>query len=94
MNKNKNLDGQRPRPLMEMMPSRISHALAISAQHSGSINTPETVVERDGISKTTVWTNYADHIGTSQMRERSSFRHIGTNTSSLKLFITSNMGDM
>jgi hypothetical protein len=41
-----------------------------------------------------VWTNYADHIGTSQMRERSSFRHTGTDTSSLKLFITSNMGDM
>jgi hypothetical protein len=94
LNKNKNLDGQRPRPLMEMMPSRISHALAISAQHSGSINTVEKLIERDGISKTTVWTNYADHIGTSQMRERSSLRHAGTDTSPLKLFITSNMGDM
>jgi hypothetical protein len=93
LNENKNLDGQRPRPLMKMRPSRISHALAISAQHSGSINNPESVIERDGISKTTVWTNYADHIGTSQMRERSSFRHAGADTS-LKLFITSNMGDM
>jgi hypothetical protein len=94
LNESKNPDGQRPRPLMEMMPSRISHALAISAQHSGSINTPETVVERDGISKTTVWTNYAGHIGTSQMRERSNFWHAGTDTSLLKLFIISNMGDM
>lgn len=67
---------------MKVMPSRISHALAISAQHSGSINSSENLIERDGISKTTVWKNYATHIGTSQMRERSSFWFVRAETPS------------
>ena len=54
------------------MPLRVSGRVAITAQQFCSIETAETLLVSDGISKTAVWKKQDVLIkGTSQMRERS-----------------------
>src|SRR5919108_6070922 len=60
------------------MPLRVCWRAAITAQQFCSIEVASNLLVSDGISKTVVWKNQdAPMIGTSQMQERSSFRHAG-----------------
>jgi hypothetical protein len=58
------------------MPLRVSVRVAITAQQFCSIETVVNLLVADGISKTAVWKKQdVLSTGTSQMQERSSFRH-------------------
>jgi hypothetical protein len=57
---------------------RICRRTAITAQQFCSIQVASNLLVSDGISKTVVWKNQdAPMSGTSQIQERSSYRHAG-----------------